>query len=173
MPAARAHLTCTEIIAPFGSVGPSASVRYGFAHRGLCRLCLPRTHRVLRSLHPALPALTPYSTGGGRYRFPLTIPNPPKRPLRGGDGGFSSSPMLIKRHILQPFRLCFAACFPFLLPPSDEGGGAPLGVPEGEMPLNENLYFSTRPVVIQSRITLVTGGRRLKTLKNQERLKGR
>ena len=66
------HLTLTGINAFFGSAGPSASVRYGFALRGFCRLCLPRTHRVLRSLLPPQAALTPYSTGGGCYRFPQT-----------------------------------------------------------------------------------------------------
>ena len=69
---ARSFRTLTEIIVPFGSVGPSPSVRYGFALRGFRPLGLPRTHRALRSLHPALPALTPYSTGSGCYRFPQT-----------------------------------------------------------------------------------------------------
>ena len=68
----RSFRTLTGIIVPFGSVGPSASVRYGFALRGFRPLGLPRTHRALRSLHPALPALTPYSTGSGCYRFPQT-----------------------------------------------------------------------------------------------------
>ena len=64
----RSLRALTGIIVPFGAVGPSASVRYGFALRGFCRLCLPRTHRVLRSLLPPQAALTPYSTGRGHYR---------------------------------------------------------------------------------------------------------
>ena len=36
------------------------------------------------------------------------------------------------------------------LPPSAEGGGAPKGAPEGEMPPNKNSYFNTRYVVIQN-----------------------
>ena len=36
------------------------------------------------------------------------------------------------------------------LPPSDEGGGAPLGAPEGENTLNENPYFPTQVIISNS-----------------------